>query len=86
MSRRRGSATALKASEVVEARGMVPIYAHMGICQEESLVLLKKVSADFMRLYAVPRRSVLDPATALVASGRGARRVTLALETSQSRC
>src|SRR5580692_2528922 len=34
MSRRRGSATALKASEVVEARGMSPIYSHMGICQE----------------------------------------------------
>src|ERR1700749_1958858 len=33
MSRRRGSATALKASGVVEARGMVPIYSHMGICQ-----------------------------------------------------
>jgi hypothetical protein len=33
MSRRRGSATALKASEVVEARGMNPIYSHMGICQ-----------------------------------------------------
>src|SRR5580693_9090992 len=34
MSRRRGSATALKASEVVEARGMNSIYSHMGICQE----------------------------------------------------
>jgi hypothetical protein len=87
MSRRRGSATALKASEVVEARGMVPIYAHMGICQEESLVLLKKVSADFMRLYDVPEDPFLTRLrSALVASGRGARRVTLALETSQSRC
>src|SRR5579871_1682598 len=36
MSRRRGSATALKASEVVEARGMDSIYSHIGICQEES--------------------------------------------------
>src|SRR6266404_324191 len=35
MSRRRGSATALKASEVVEARGMGRIYTHIGICQEE---------------------------------------------------
>src|SRR5258708_7787379 len=34
MSRRRGSATALKASEVVEARGMGRIYTHIGICQE----------------------------------------------------
>ena len=37
MSRRRGSATALKASEVVVARGIGSIYSHMGICQEESL-------------------------------------------------
>src|SRR5882762_1529292 len=35
MSRRRGSATALKASEVVEARGMRQIYTHIGICQEK---------------------------------------------------
>src|SRR5438045_6564546 len=35
ISRRRGSATALKASEVVEARGMVQIYTHIGICQGE---------------------------------------------------
>src|SRR5712671_2764680 len=34
MSRRRGSATALKASDVVAARGMFPIYTDMGICQE----------------------------------------------------
>src|SRR5262249_1030181 len=33
MSRRRGSATALKASEVVEARAMGLIYSHIGICQ-----------------------------------------------------
>src|SRR5579859_7824384 len=33
MSRRRGSATALKASEVVEARAMISIYSHIGICQ-----------------------------------------------------
>lgn len=33
MSRRRGSATALKASEVVAARGMLRIYSHIGICQ-----------------------------------------------------
>src|SRR5258708_40297434 len=33
MSRRRGSATALKASEVVEARGMIGSYSHTGICQ-----------------------------------------------------
>src|SRR5215470_7198969 len=33
MSRRRGSATALKASEVVAALGMPPIYSHIGICQ-----------------------------------------------------
>src|SRR5882762_6369621 len=34
ISRRRGSATALKASELVEARGMGRIYTHIGICQE----------------------------------------------------
>src|SRR6202030_195834 len=34
IARRRGSATALKASELVEARGMEPIYTHIGICQE----------------------------------------------------
>src|SRR5580704_12836101 len=34
MSRRRGSATALKASEVVEARGMRGLYSYTGICQE----------------------------------------------------
>src|SRR5579883_2479072 len=33
ISRRRGSATALKASDVVAARGMVPIYSYIGICQ-----------------------------------------------------
>src|SRR5262249_16052706 len=33
MSRRRGSAMALKESEVVAARGMVSIYSHTGICQ-----------------------------------------------------
>src|SRR5215813_9559321 len=33
MSRRRGSAMALKESEVVAARGMVPIYSHISICQ-----------------------------------------------------
>src|SRR5262249_47961972 len=33
ISRRRGSATALKASEVVAALGMPPIYSHIGICQ-----------------------------------------------------
>src|SRR5271154_777637 len=33
MSRRRGSATALKASEVVAARGMSITYTHVGICQ-----------------------------------------------------
>jgi hypothetical protein len=32
MSRRRGSATALKASEVVEARGMGESYSYTGIC------------------------------------------------------
>src|SRR5215469_9363601 len=35
MSRRRGSATALNVSEVVEARGMRPIYSYMGICQPD---------------------------------------------------
>jgi hypothetical protein len=35
MSRRRGSATALKASEVVAARGMNKLYSYMGICQAE---------------------------------------------------
>src|ERR1700740_2683562 len=35
IARRRGSATALKASEVVEARGMGLIYTHIGICQAE---------------------------------------------------
>src|SRR6266404_2222003 len=39
IARRRGSATALKASEVVEARGMGPIYTHIGICQENFLWL-----------------------------------------------
>src|SRR5580704_3226476 len=33
MSRRRGSATALNASEVVAALAMLPIYSHIGICQ-----------------------------------------------------
>src|SRR5258708_6460823 len=33
MSRRRGSATALNASEVVAALAMFSIYAHIGICQ-----------------------------------------------------
>src|ERR1700691_2212213 len=33
MSRRRGSATALNASEVVAALAMHSIYAHIGICQ-----------------------------------------------------
>jgi hypothetical protein len=31
--RRRGSATALKASEVVAERAMPVLYTHMGICQ-----------------------------------------------------
>src|SRR5215471_9093750 len=33
MSRRRGSATALKPSEVVAARDMGSLYSHIGICQ-----------------------------------------------------
>src|ERR1700692_382529 len=33
MSRRRGSATALNASEVVAALAMLSIYSHIGICQ-----------------------------------------------------
>jgi hypothetical protein len=33
MSRRRGSATALNASEVVAALAMLSIYSHTGICQ-----------------------------------------------------
>src|SRR5262245_12957876 len=33
MCRRRGSATALKGSEVVAARGMLLIYSYIGICQ-----------------------------------------------------
>src|SRR5579862_109218 len=37
MSRRRSSATALKASEVVAALGMDSIYSHIGICQADSL-------------------------------------------------
>src|SRR3954463_9323844 len=36
MSRRRGSATALKASDVVVARGMELIYTHIGICKAET--------------------------------------------------
>jgi len=33
MSRRRGSATALNASEVVAALATLSIYSHIGICQ-----------------------------------------------------
>jgi len=33
MSRRRGSAIALNASEVVAARAMLESYSHIGICQ-----------------------------------------------------
>src|SRR3954468_2206644 len=44
MSRRRGSATALKASEVVVARGMKTIYTHIGIYKNEKLGSFKRRS------------------------------------------
>ena len=47
MSRRRVSATALKASEVVAARGMFRIYSHIGICQ-----------ALFFRFFSTPSFAV----------------------------
>ena len=41
MSRRRGSATALKLSEVVAARDMGQLYVDMGICQADAAVVLR---------------------------------------------
>jgi hypothetical protein len=38
ISLRRGSATALKASEVVAARAIPEIYTYIGICQERKIV------------------------------------------------
>ena len=48
MCRRRGSATALKGSEVVEARGTNLIYSYMGICQVRRA--FPAFSAEFRRL------------------------------------
>lgn len=56
MSRRRGSATALKASEVVAARGTVLIYSHIGICQALFFCFLPTPSFAVSRVARTSRK------------------------------